>query len=264
MGEKLLLINPAKPPSERKRFGTQRKRGKPMKKTRTAKQEAATRKLVRLNKARAAERRRKESGRKTPARKRNPISPRKRTAYSATRTASSPRKSNRNRGTVVRRRRRNPRKDIGFMENTLQNIVMPAGLATAGAIGMDWLWGQFDDMLPLEWKTGNLKYLAKGGAAVSAAWLIDQIPQVEKETANALGVGALTAVMYQFTRQMMAQNMPEVKLDGLGMYEGMGYYSPAIPAGGYNNNDIGLYVANQNNMGLYVGEGESSYYNGSM
>jgi hypothetical protein len=60
---------------------------------------------------------------------------------------------------------------------------------------------------------------------------------VKRQTALRLGVGALTTLSAEIARDLMTRTMPQlapVAMEGMGVYtmNGMGYYNPAIPAGG--------------------------------
>ena len=263
MAQKILLINPAKKPSQRrkkKRTAAQiratkklvamnkrrakakrktnpvKKRTKPMaaqkrrKTRRTAAQRAATRKLVALNK------RRRRGGAK---RKRNPIS-RRRRAYRATPTMR--------RNPIRRRRRRNP---IG--NGVVNKVMLPALTAAGGALAIDAMYGYLP--IPVNIKNGPMKHLVKAGVAVLGLYYGGKMV-VKKSTAEQLAMGALTVIAHQAGREAIARFAPQIQMDG------MGYYSAGLPAGGY---DMGLYVADKpaisapaammneyDEMGLYV------------
>ncbi len=217
---------------------------------RSAAQRAATKKLVALNRRRR---------RKNPSRRRR--------AYKATRTLTPARRRRRNpakrrrrsyprpsaqtasrAGRTLRRYRRNP-----VRRNMLDTMVFPALTATTGALALDIAWANLP--LPANIKAGPFKHVAKGLGAVGMAWLAGMV--VRPKTAEALGVGALTVVLHQAAREFIGQAMPQLN---------MGYYNAGMPAGGYDNNNMGLYVQSQPSappadMGLYVGEYNSDNYN---
>jgi len=269
MAERILLVNPSA-----------------RKKPRSAKQKAATRKLIALNKAkrksltkpktRATKPKRKKvmaKARRTPAQKaatrklvafnkrnRKKVGTgRKRKAYTSVRTttASRPKRRKVARSTAkaassagrVLRRRRNPIKSKTLMSKT----VMPAVTAASGALALDVAWAYLP--IPANIKAGPLRHVAKGLGAVGLGMLAGTV--LSKKKADEMATGALTVVLHQAARDLIAQNVPAIKMDG------MGYYNAGCPAGGPEN--MGLYVADQPapmNTGMYVGnaESESAYY----
>lgn len=69
-------------------------------------------------------------------------------------------------------------------------------------------------------------------------WLASFV--VKRQTAVQLGVGALTCLTAEIARNMLSQAVPQlapVAMEGMGLYT-MGYYNPAMPAGG----GVGLYT----------------------
>lgn len=253
--QKILLVNPAKAPSKRKkkaktvqvktiskaRRNATNKGSHKMatrKKRRSAAQKAATRKLVALNKRRSGPTKRRAPA---PARKvarrrrRNPI------------VSVTPRRRRRAATSVapMRRRRRNPIRAKGMMDS----IVIPALTASAGALALDVAWAYAP--IPLNLKVGNLKHVSKAAGAIGLSWLASQV--VSKKTAEAMGVGALTVVFHDALREMAAKTMPALKMDGMGYYNagypagtledpnGMGYYPPAALDANNANNGMGYY-----------------------
>lgn len=272
MGQKVLLINPSPRPTRRrkkprtaaqkratakmlaankKRRAATRRRKNPstrtttkrkttMKKRRTAAQRAATRKMIAANKRR----RRRPTARRRPARRRrNPIS--RTAAFRTVRTGGASSRAARRRNPVRRRRarRRNP-----IRRGMVNRVVMPAVTAATGALALDVAWAYLP--LPPQLRTGPFKYLAKAGGALGLAWLAEMV--VKRQTAEALGVGALTVVIHQMARDLIAQNMPTLRMDGLG------YYNAGLPVGGQEAN-MGLYVGNQS-PGMPAGDGGMGLY----
>jgi len=248
MANKILLVNPAKSPNKRRKT------------KRTAKQIAATKKLVAMNKRRAKlstkpkSRSTKMAARKS--RKRRTAAQRAATkklvALNKHRRRSNPAKPKRRRttksvarraGKQLRYRRRNPIR----RKNILNALVMPAATAASGALALNLAWNYLP--IPAQFKVGSMGFLARGLGAVGLSMLAGQV--VKKSTAEAMGIGALTVVMHDAARHYMQQFAPGVNLSG------MGYYTPALPAG---NANMGLYVSDQRatqppaDMGLYVGE----------
>lgn len=216
-------------------------------KARTAKQRAATKKLIAFN---------RRGGRKTPTkrrRRRNPIvatsAPRRRRAYRATRTLTTP------------RRRRNQIRGNGV----LNRVVMPALTAATGALALDVAWGYLP--IPDQIKAGPMKHVAKAAGAIGLYYGAAMV--VKKQTAEAMAVGALAVVVHQAAKEMIIQFAPEIGLR-MGAYDdvNMGYYNAGLPAGGYARQNgmlpaegMGLYVpgaagggmAEYDEMGVYVG-----------
>ena len=222
---------------------------------RTARQLAATRKLVALNKRRAAKSRarpakpRKRLGTKSRAkprrrkaiRRRNPT-PAKRRAYA--RTATIPRV-----GTPTRRRQRVRRRSNPVtLAKAIPDIVIPSLVGAGGAVGMDVAWGYLAAMpaVPDVLKTGWGRIGAKAITSIAIAAMMGQVRML-RDFAQPFAIGAVTVLAYETMRAFMAQRAPNVAMDGMGMYvDGLGYYSAGINAGGPANNN------NNDNMAAYT------------
>lgn len=188
------------------------------KKKRTPAQRAATRRLVAANKRRA-------SPRRAPVKRRRAAPVRRRAALPVARR--------------VRRYKRNPN-GRGIINTTL----MPAATAATGALALDVLWGFVP--IPEGLKSGPLRHVVKGAGAIGMGWLAGQV--VKKSTAAQFATGALTVIMHDAMRDMMARFMPGV---------GLGYYSAGMPAG-----TMGEYVGG--GMGAYVQGDPDPYQSGNM
>lgn len=192
------------------------------KKRRTAAQKRATQKLVALNKRRAraskAPARRRTAAGKAPVRRSNPI-----------------------RRSVARKtpvRRRNPIK-----KGVVEQHIMPALIAGAGAVGLDAAWANLP--IPASIKNGPFRHVAKAGAAVIGVELLKRSKVVKAKTADQLGTGALTVIAHQVITDLIKTNAPQINLgddnmgyydNGMGYYDtGMGYLSPALPSPQDNN-----------------------------
>jgi len=129
------------------------------------------------------------------------------------------------------------------MNQITNELLMPAAVGAVGAIANDALFTYLP--LPAQFKApGFARYASKGVSAVVMTWLASLV--VQRKTAMQLGVGALTTLTAEIARQIMAQNVPAlgpIAMEGLGLYT-MGYYNPALPAGGGipANNGMGLYT----------------------
>lgn len=158
-----------------------------------------------------------------------------------------------------RRRRKNPirrnpkrRRSGGKLNvgNIVQNTIMPAATAAGGAIGIDILMGLMP--LPENLKTGPMRHLVKGAAAIGAGMLAANF--VKPKTAELFTTGALTVVMYDAGREMIQNFAPDMAarmgLSGMGLYydddELMGLGYPGAGYTGVDNDDdeidgLGLY-----------------------
>ena len=240
---------------------------------RSAAQKAATRRLVALNRAR-----RRSSNpvrRRRRARRRNPITKAAayRTMSSMTGRAANPVRRRRRRKVYAsnprrvhrRRRRRNP---LSLPRGgKIMGLIGPAATAASGAVLLDILMAYLTPYLPAQVNAGAVRVLTKAAGAVGLSMLASKF--LSPSTGRAMGVGALTVVFYDLAKQLITQVAPAVKMDG------MGYYSPAYPAGGYMDG-VGVYVGpggtarsglpNMGGMGEYVNgmarfDNEHSYYN---
>lgn len=201
-----------------------------MAKRRTAAQKAATRKMIAANRRRRAP---AKAQRRAPAKRRrvrrNPA-----TKVAARRTYSRTARMN-----PVRRRRRTVRKNPITMRSITNDLVLPAAVGAVGAIANDALFTYLP--LPAQFKTpGFARYASKAVTAIGMTWLASMV--VQRKTAVQLGVGALTCLTAEIARGMM-QGIPALApaaMEGMGVYTmgGLGYYNPAVPAGG----GMGVYV----------------------
>lgn len=206
-------------------------------KRRSAAQRAATKRLVAFNKAR----------------KSNPIR-RRRRARSA--VAAAPRRSVRRRrnpiGSVRRRIHRRRRNPIA-MKGLLHSLVMPALTASTGALLLDVLWAKLP--IPANLKGGSLQYVTKGIGAIGLSLLAEKSKLVNRQTAEALGVGALTVVFHDALRGVLKGIVPQL---GFSEYvSGLGYINAGWPAGTLDAPNTAAA-----SMGEYVGaymSGDANY-----
>lgn len=233
---RILLINPSKPRGKRvpARAGVKRRRKltatrrkNPMKR-RSAAQRAATKRLVAFNKSRKSNPIRRRKARRSLAavprsrvrRRRNPIGSVRR---------------------ISRRRHRNPIAIKGL----LHSLVMPALTASTGALLLDVLWAKLP--IPANLKAGSLQYITKGVGAVALSMIAEKSKVVNRQTAQAMGVGALTVVFHDALRGVLKGLVPQL---GFSEYVGgMGYINAGWPAGTLDapNTAAGT-------MGEYVGD----------
>jgi hypothetical protein len=129
---------------------------------------------------------------------------------------------------------------------------MPAVVAAGGAIGLDIIWGMLP--LPLAIKTGPTRYLAKGVGAIAMGMVAGMI--VSPAVARNFTSGAMTVVMYDALKEVMANFMPQLALsaydinDTLSYGGGMGYPSAAMDVG--NESQMSAYFPGSNDaMGAY-------------
>lgn len=191
----------------------------------------------------------------------NPVRRRRRRRRNPASYSSNPIRRRRRR---VARRRRNPlRIPRG---GKIMGMFAPAATAAAGALMLDVLMGYATPYLPANFVAGPMKVVAKSAGAIAMSWVAGKI--VSQSTARALGVGALTVVFHDLMKQLVSSAAPTLKMDGIG------YYSPGYPAGGYLDG-VGVYVGPQGTarsglpmagMGEYVNgmsrfDTENQYYN---
>lgn len=194
---RMLLINPAAPPSKRKP-----KEARKMKKSRSRAQKAATSRLVALNKSTQAPKKRKEN---PIARARSPLK------FSVPGSAGSASRSH---------RRANP---IGLSKYGVMQMGKTAVTAAVGATALDYAWANLP--IPAEWKIGALKNPVKAAGAVVLGMIAQKVTNAR--TAETMTVGALTVIAHDAIREVLGNVAPGVKLDG------MGYYSAGQVMGEY-------------------------------
>lgn len=132
------------------------------------------------------------------------------------------------------------------MQRVINDVVIPAAQAGAGALALDVLWGYVP--VPVEWKTGNLRHVVKGGGAIVIGMLAQQV--LGARIGKNIALGALTVTFHAAMRDMVAQFAPQIPLGYVGAGTGAGQYGgPATynyPAGGTTQADA---------LGVYVGTG---------
>ncbi len=238
MAARMLLVNPALPPSKRKRKIKPAKRGNTMsrKRVRSAAQKAATRRLVAANRARRAPAKRAK-------RRANPL---------ALATVSRRRRNPIARARVTRRRR-NPVASKG----AYMDMMKQSAIAASGALVLDAAWGYLP--IPANFKIGGISHVAKGAGAIVMGMLASKV--VSKRTASNMTLGALTVIMHNAAREVMATALPAIRMDGLGYYSpgmvvgGMNEYVNALPAGG-----MGEYVSPNMTVDQRVAMDGYNYY----
>ncbi len=234
------IVNPS--PRKGKRIMATRK------KARTAKQKAATRRLVALNRARskpAAAAPKRRATKRRAARRAAPAAPKRRASRrrSGGWKITSPRAASRA-GRLLRYRRPNP---IGF----LTNAVVPAAVGVGGALALDVVLGVLP--LPAQFKTGPMAPLVKVAGAVGIGMLASKM--VNRRVGEQVAVGAITIQLYNFAKGMLIK-VGGGKIPGLSMYpDGIGEYVSGgeIPALAYVDSgmQVGEYVSDDGSMAGY-------------
>lgn len=196
--------------------------------------------LVNPRRRRRRPTRRRRAARKVTARRRRPATRRRRRRNPIgpyARVASNPRRRRRParaRPRTRRRYRRNP-----TMRGIINQLVMPAATAGAGALALDVLWGFVP--VPDTIKTGPMRHVAKGLGAVVLGQLVGMF--ATRKMGDTMAMGALTVVFHSAFREMTAQFAPNIPL---------GYYSAGANAG--YDPQLGYYVSSPR---LAVSRGES-------
>ncbi len=130
----------------------------------------------------------------------------------------------------------------------MRDFLQPAMIGAVGAIANDALFAYVP--FPAQLKAPGIpRYASKALSAVLMSWLASFV--VTQKTATQLGVGALTCLTAEVARDFILTNIPAVApvaVEGMGLYTGgvmnrnnLGYYNPAIPAGG-GVDGMGVYV----------------------
>lgn len=146
---------------------------------------------------------------------------------------------------AMARYQRNPAKRM-TMRSVMNNVVIPAAQAGAGALALDVLWGYVP--VPMEWKTGNLRHVVKGGGAIVLGMVAQQM--LGAQLGRNIALGALTVTFHDAMRDMVAQFAPNIPLGYVGAGFNAGNYGGPntfnYPAGGTTQADtptMGMYVA---------------------
>lgn len=219
----------------------------------------------RRRRARKKVARRRPRKRAAARRRRNPIGPYARRANPVRRRRRPARKRRASRlGMYVanprrRTRRRRYRKNPMTMRSVLNNLVIPAAQAGAGAVLLDVAWGYVP--IPDNIKNGAMRHVAKGVGAIVLGWGVGQF--ASKKMGDTMAMGALTVTFHAAFRELTQQFLPNVNL---------AYYS-AGPTAGYDP-ALGYYVSSprlttrggeshaspNSELGYYVQEGVGANY----
>lgn len=154
-------------------------------------------------------------------RRRKRHTPVKRKTVAVRRRRASPVRRKRPAARVVRRRR-NPAARRLTMQGIINKQLTPAMIAGGGALALDMAWGFMP--LPINIKTGPMRYLAKGAGAIGMGVLLSNM--IRKDTAEQMSIGALTVIMHDAMREVAQNTMPNIPL---------GYYNAGMPVGEYVN-----------------------------
>lgn len=219
------------------------KRTMATKKRRTAKQQAATRRMIAANRARRAGRR---AAPKRRARKSNPVTP----------LRASKRVRRARRTSAVRSRRRARRSNPsmpGFVRDAV-NALVPAAIGGAGALGVDVAMAALP--LPAFLKSGPAKPVARIGAAVAIGALAGMA--VNRRVGSQVMAGGITVVMYDtikaFAARVLAGKVPGVgvyDMPGIGVYDVSGQAMLPAPAPDQTMGYPGSAVQFPDQVGVY-------------
>lgn len=222
------------------------------KKARTAKQKAATRKMIAANRARARGASRSRPAAAAPkrrAKRRASVShaaaPKRRASRRRGGWKITPAKTASRAGRALRYRRPNP---IDFLSNTL----MPSVIGGAGALALDVAIGVLP--LPEKLKSGPMAPLVKVAGAVGLGMLASKM--VSRRVGEQVAAGAITVQVYNFAKAMLIK-VGQGKIPGLSMYPDgyMGEYvsGDEVPELGYTDSgmQVGEYVSEDQSMAGY-------------
>lgn len=181
---------------------------------------------------------RRTSARRAPARRRR-RNPATRAAQRGTYARLPTMRTNPRKRRSTRRRVRRNQLRIPTMNQLMGNLIIPAATGTVGAIANDLLYTYIpwpEAMKSTQWGRFATKGLTAVGMTMIAGMAVNQ------RTASHLGVGAFVQLFSDLARQFMVTNgvASDAALEGMGVYT-MGYYNPALPAGG-GMDGMGLYV----------------------
>jgi len=140
------------------------------------------------------------------------------------------------------------------LAKAMPDIIVPSLVGAGGAVGLDIAWGYLAAIpaVPDALKTGWGRTIAKGITSIAIAAMMGQFRML-KDFAQPFAIGGVTVLAYETMRQFMAQQAPNVAMDGMGLYvDGLGYYNAAVNAGGGANYVAGDHSYNNNNMSAYT------------
>ena len=238
----ILLVNPRKRKSARRKKPVAKKR-------RSAAQKRATAKMIAANRRRG-----------------NPVKRKKRTTKRKRVTIRATPVRRRRRATVKRRRRVSRR--IGnpsLNMRSIQNQLMEAGTGAVGALGLDVIQGYLP--IPANLKAGLVGTGVKALLAIGMGVVASKVKIVRGATANKMVNGALTVVLHDELKKQVSNFAPGIQMGEYIGDDGMGYYGSGHPAGvmGEEYGGMGSYLPElstetmgmeQDGLGEYIGEPE--------
>lgn len=187
--EELLLINPAKRPSKRRKSRT------PAQKRATAKMLAANRSRYKSNPSKAT--------RTVKRRRKN------KTSHVAGYYPNPRRRASVSRKVAHRRYKRNPSARVSGAMSLMKDSAMGA----VGAIAVEALFGFLP--LPATWKSGHMMQVAKSATALAVGLFGHKI--LPRGMAGKMAVGSLTVTMHEALKPLIASSLPGLHL---GYYPG--------------------------------------------
>lgn len=207
--------------------------------------------------------------RKHKARRANPRKRRARRAVRHVARRANPRRRHAVR--VIRRRYRSNPSFGGGLSGVTRSFVptLKAGaLGAVGALANDLAYGYTKGYLPAVLTTGNVAIATRAVYAVLSAMLLGST--VFKGKGRDLGVGAMTVVLHDAGKVVLAGMLPSAPLNGMGAYYSAGpTVGPrrALPMAGMGRvGRTGQYMngaAGVGRVGVYMnGLGDSDYENG--
>lgn len=133
---------------------------------------------------------------------------------------------------VLRRRRKNP---AGLSGSALKNMIVPAVVGAAGAVGLDYLLNMdaVQAKLPESLKSGWGATALKVGAAVGIGMVLGKVKAVSPTTRNSLVGGMLVVTAYDAISEQVS------KMGG-GTAAVNGYEAGNLALHGYQPGNIGL------------------------
>lgn len=129
------------------------------------------------------------------------------------------------------------------VQNAIQTTVMPAAVGAAGSVGVDILLGYMP--LQANLKTGPVKHLVKGAAAIGLGMLVDRMG-IKAINGRDVAVGAITVALAGAMRDAVQVAAPNLKLGG-NDDQLFAYDDTQL----FGNDDMGSYLTDDS-MGSYL------------
>ena len=123
----------------------------------------------------------------------------------------------------------------GFVSRAVNQQLVPAAKQAAGALAVDVAFGYAGSFIPAQFTTGALRHVTKAVGAIALSAVAANF--IKGSTANEMAKGALTVVLHDAAKELMAASMPGIPL---GFFSSGYVATPMARLGGFRRRSLGM------------------------